>query len=223
MPIGIWRAAWDGDLAEVERLVGQDPGLLDARDVHGRTPLAWACDGGRVGVVRWLLDKVTAIYESHYFRYTALWWACFHGHPPVVRLLLERGADPTIANVTGSTPLITASQHGSPHGRLEIVRLLLGHPGGKATINRHKGDGTTALWWACQMGRGGVVRALLGSGADLTVAKNDGTTPMAVAKQPAPLPDGATAEGRRECVAALEVRLLSLCPLLGDLPFWSAG
>jgi hypothetical protein len=27
---GIWRATHDGDLAEVERLVGQDPGVLNA-------------------------------------------------------------------------------------------------------------------------------------------------------------------------------------------------
>jgi hypothetical protein len=33
----IWRAAKAGDVGEVERLVGQDPGLLDARD-DGRTP-----------------------------------------------------------------------------------------------------------------------------------------------------------------------------------------
>jgi hypothetical protein len=28
----IWRATEAGDLAEVERLVGHDPGLLDAKD-----------------------------------------------------------------------------------------------------------------------------------------------------------------------------------------------
>jgi ankyrin repeat protein len=35
-------------------------------------------------------------------------------------------------------------------------------------------------------GRGGVVRALLESGADPTIADNDGTTPMAIAKQDPP-------------------------------------
>jgi hypothetical protein len=50
---GIWRAAKAGDVGEVERLVGQDPGLLDARDrLFGRTPLKHASGGGRVGVVR---------------------------------------------------------------------------------------------------------------------------------------------------------------------------
>jgi hypothetical protein len=31
--VNIWDAAEAGDLAEVERLVGQDPGLLDAKSV----------------------------------------------------------------------------------------------------------------------------------------------------------------------------------------------
>jgi hypothetical protein len=39
---GIWLAAKEGDLAEVERLVRQDPGLLDAKDGDYRwTPLMW--------------------------------------------------------------------------------------------------------------------------------------------------------------------------------------
>jgi ankyrin repeat protein len=59
--------------------------------------------------------------------------------------------------------------------------------------------------------------ALLASGADPTIPHNDGTTPtpMATARQQqAPLSNGVTAEGRRECVAALEVRFdLSAPPL----------
>jgi ankyrin repeat protein len=53
----------------------------------------------------------------------------------VVRLLLERGADPTIATRWGSTPLMIASFG----GHLEVVRLLLGHPSAKATINHRDG------------------------------------------------------------------------------------
>jgi ankyrin repeat protein len=92
--------------------------------------------------------------------------------------------------------------------------VLLGHPSARATINFRDNDGETALWAACQMGRGGVVRALLENGADPTIAHNDGTTPMAIAKQ------GHTSvisvEGRRECVAALEVRLALHFPSPSD-------
>jgi hypothetical protein len=52
------------------------------------------------------------------------------------------------------------------------------------------------------------VRELLERGADPTIADNKGITPMAIAKQDPPSsPPGITAEGRLECVAALEVRL----------------
>jgi ankyrin repeat protein len=54
---GIWRASSKGNLAEVERLVGHGPGLLEARRDYGKTPLMFASSSCREGVVRWLLDK----------------------------------------------------------------------------------------------------------------------------------------------------------------------
>jgi ankyrin repeat protein len=53
----MWAATVAGDVDEVERLVGQDPGLLNAKGEHGFTPLMLACAEGRVEVVRWLIDK----------------------------------------------------------------------------------------------------------------------------------------------------------------------
>jgi hypothetical protein len=54
------------------------------------------------------------------------------------------------------------------------------------------------------------VRALLESGADPTITDISGITPTAIAKpHPPDVPPGITAEGRRECVTALEVRPLS--------------
>jgi hypothetical protein len=201
---GIWRAAREGDRDEVERIMGQDPGLLHARDrFQDRTPLMWASQEGHVGVVRWLLDKGAAINERDKTGFTALWLACRDGRPPVVRLLLERDADPTIASNGDKTPLTAASRY----DRLEVVRMLLGHASAKININHRDDGGRTALWYACHAGRGGVVRALLENGADPTIAKNDGTTPMAIARQDPEASCKGWAEGRRECVAALEVSL----------------
>jgi ankyrin repeat protein len=124
----------------------------------------------------------------------------------VVGLLLERGADPTITNNRRSTPLMAASHR----GHLEVVRLLLSHPSAKISIDHRDVDGWTALYWACNFGRGGVVRALLESGANPTIADKDGAIPLSRAKE---IPDkrdeafGVSAEGRRECLATLEVRL----------------
>jgi uncharacterized protein len=205
--MSIWRAAYGGDLAEVERLVGQDPGLLDIKDGRGWTPLMAASVMGHAGVARWLLDKGAVINERDSDRWTALYLACFEGCHPVVRLLVERGADPTLADRWRTTPVMLASSR----GHLEVVRLLLGHPSARTTINHRNHEGKTALWGACYWGRGEVAKALLESGADPTIAHHDDTTPMAIAKQnPPPNRDEISSEGRRECVAALEVRLYLL-------------
>jgi hypothetical protein len=201
------RAARAGDLAEVERLVGHDPGLLNAKDGHSQTPLILASFEGHTEVVRWLLDKGAATNERTKLGSTALFLACRWSHLSAASLLLERGGDATIAGGGNSTPLIEASLG----GHLETVRLLLGQPSDRTTIDHRNTRGETALWLACFRGRGGVVRALLERGADPTITNNDGTTPMAVAKQdPPPDRDDISAKGHRICVVALEVRYQSL-------------
>jgi hypothetical protein len=207
--VDIWFAAREGDLGEVQRLVGHDQGLLTAQPYGGwgPTPLTLASKEGHVEVVRWLLDQGAAL-DSQTYGGTALYTACERRHTPVVRMLLERGANPRTACPEGRTPLTTAIR-----GRyLEGVRLTLGHLRGKAAVNRRDQYGQTALWDASFYGLGGIVWALLESGADPTIADHHGTTPTATAKKTAPLPCGVTAEGRQECVALLEVRSLSCLP-----------
>jgi ankyrin repeat protein len=199
----IWHAVGEGDLAEMERLVGQDSGLLDATDgLNPVTPLMIASRRGHVGLVRWLLDKGAPVDKMCDGK-SALGLACYEGFAPVLRLLLERGADPTIPYYGAATPLLVASRL----GRLEAVRVLLGHPGARATINYTDEVGQTPLREACYWGHPDVARALLESGADSTIADDRGNTPIAIVKTKDPrLPYPISAEGRRECVAVLEVR-----------------
>jgi uncharacterized protein len=143
--MSIWDAAKAGDLAELERLVGQDPDLLNAKEIRlGMTPLMVAAREGHVRLVRWLLDKGAAINAPAKGGSTALWLACSSGHHPVVRLMLERGADSTIVEHYWwfDTPLMTASNH----GYLEVVRLLLGAwlPSTAATTTARRRSGWPA-------------------------------------------------------------------------------
>jgi ankyrin repeat protein len=87
--MSIWHAAKAGDLAEVKRLVGLDPGLLNAGDgpAFQKTPLMWASEKGHVGV-RWTINEQDSVGRN------AIWYACCCGRHPPVRLLLERGLIP---------------------------------------------------------------------------------------------------------------------------------
>jgi ankyrin repeat protein len=197
-------------------LVGQDPGLLEARDFDDKTPLMLACITGQMEMTRLLLDKGAALDERDEDGNAALArelaWPCLRGE-----LLMERGADPTFADTEGYTPLQLASNK----GHLPVVRLLLNLPSGKATINHRNGHGATALSTACFRGHGGWARALLESGADPTIADEGGATPRAKTQQDPP-PFWISAEGRRECVVALEVRSCLARSLPSAPPYYAA-
>jgi uncharacterized protein len=199
MDIGIWRAAAGGDLAEVQRLVGQDPGLLQAKSPAGSTPLMRAAARGHLEVVRWLVNQGAALDEQDRNKCTALCFASSEGHSPVVRLLLARGADPKISDNKIRTPLLWASNF----DRLETVRCLLDHPSAAATVNHGDKWGRTALRLASGAGNQDVVRALLARGADPHMIDKQGKTPMIMAQ----------VNFRPACVEALKVRLAcSLSP-----------
>jgi ankyrin repeat protein len=88
----IIEAAREGDLSEVQRLVGQDAGLLNARsEINRWTPLIVASVEGHVEVVRWLLDQNAAMHEGNVFGFTALFVASCNGHTAVVRLSWRGG------------------------------------------------------------------------------------------------------------------------------------
>jgi ankyrin repeat protein len=192
---GIWRAAGTGDLAEVQRLAGLDPGLLQAKDAFAYTPLTRASARGHVEVVQWLLDAGARVDAPGYLGRTALYLACEGSHAPVVELLVGRGADPTDTDHGEVSPLQIAS--GCEDSA--VMRFILDHPDAEAMINHRDQYGRTPQWWACFYGRGGVVKLLLDKGADFAIADNRGATPLATAKRFC----------RRECVKALEVRCFS--------------
>jgi ankyrin repeat protein len=117
----IWVAARHGDLGQVQRLVGQDPGLLDARGDGGGTPLMNASCEGHVKVMQWLLNKGASINERDDGDGTALWLACIGGNAHAVRLLLEGGADPSIAPPFGATCLMIAVSKGHLEVRARVA------------------------------------------------------------------------------------------------------
>ena len=116
-------AAVSGDLAKVKRLVvgcGVDPNI---RDKDGWTPLHYAAWKRRLKVVKLLLEHGADpnIQENKYgktplhyavsrclenkFGRTLLHFTVSRRHVDVARVLLDHGADPTISDNEGMTPL----------------------------------------------------------------------------------------------------------------------
>jgi ankyrin repeat protein len=183
--LSMQRAVKRGDLDEMERLVGEDPSLLENAG-HGWAPLVEASKQGLVEVVRWLLDRGADIDNRDVFGGTALYHAVtdqvWYNAPidrrlPVAWLLMERGANPAIVRrEIRTTPLMAACHRDNSE---DTVHRLLSYPSCAATINFRNANGMTALWWACYRGRPRLVRLLLQNGADPTICDKgaNGTAP----------------------------------------------
>lgn len=100
---------------EVVALLLERQGDPSIGDVEGNTPLTAAAYYGYEPVVRRLLafkggrdpDDLDRKGER---RWSGLYLACESGHARIARLLLDAGADPTLADTQGMTPLDIARQ-----------------------------------------------------------------------------------------------------------------
>ena len=104
-----------------------------------------------------------------------------------VLYLLDHGADTTLTNTRGATPLYIACQN----GYTEYASLILSKS--IETINTPRNDGATPLHIACQEGYTECVRLLLDHGAVTSLRTSNGATPLFMACQ----------DGYTECVRLL--------------------
>ena len=114
-------AASQGDASLVEAaLVGHEE-EINGLDADGFTPLhrASALPNSEVVVVT-LLKAGADVHLTDAFGDTALHWASFCGHPASVTVLLEHGADASIKNHDGKTPLDAAMEE----EQTAVVKIL---------------------------------------------------------------------------------------------------
>jgi ankyrin repeat protein len=161
----------EDNVEEVKKLLDQDRGLLEARTGEesefelGSTPLIVAAAFGHVQIVTLLLERGAEVGARDDLGVTAILAAASCGHEEIVALLLRHGADGLVRCHGGVTPLQSASRY----GQLGVVRLLLQHLNGRGIDDADQAE-ATALWSACRWGHTEVVRALLMTGADPTIA-----------------------------------------------------
>lgn len=165
--------------------------------------------GPMLDLIRVLLDagadpnprtKESPPVRSHLLDITGtLEWVDFTGQTPflaaaragdvtVMRLLLEYGADPSIPTFHGTTPLMAAAGVNwvvsqtfteGPDALLEAVKLC--HELGM-DVNAANSMGITAVMGAANRGSDDIIEFLVGHGARLDVADNEGRTPLDWAK-----------------------------------------
>jgi ankyrin repeat protein len=110
--------------------------------------------------------------------------AALAGDLTTMRLLLEHGADPHIATIHGTTPLMAAAGVNwvvsqtfteSPESLLAAVKLCyeLG-----MDVNAANSMGITAVMGAANRGSDDIIEFLVAHGARLDVADNEGRTPL---------------------------------------------
>jgi ankyrin repeat protein len=202
----IFQATRSGDLEKVKSLVAADPGAVNARDANGRTPLHWACRGGKLEMLDYLAEKGADVNARDRNGTAPLHWAAVSGSAPFVRLLLERRAEPSAADASGDTPLNLAAGRGlmeaggllldagarldtagdkglvllqgsARSGWVRLFKVILGQEGRRLFSDPRKN-----LWTMQDAVSGGaveIVEALIGSGVTLS-AKADlyGWTPL---------------------------------------------
>lgn len=110
-----------GDSTDVSKMCELFPGLVNAQDAKGYTPLIIAAYNNHPSIVALLLQHGALPDAQDSAGNTALMGASFKGYTEIVQLLLQAGADVNLRNGQGAPALTFAATF----GQLDIARLLL--------------------------------------------------------------------------------------------------
>jgi len=195
-----------GDRDTVEKMLRNDPTLLEARDENGTSALLLSYYHGKAEIANSLLShrpdldifeaatvgdarRVREIVErdpSQLNRvagdgFHPLGLAAFFKRPDAVRALLDLGADVRPASKSGGfTALHSAVADDAGPATEDIVRLLLD---AGADPNAASASGGTPLHTAAFTGDVPVIQLLLAAGADTAVTDKNGRTPLDYARE----------------------------------------
>ncbi len=177
----LWYAADVGSV-EIARLLLEFDADIEEGSDGGTTPLAWAAYSDRTELVAFLLDSGANLSARDNNNNSVLGRATnphgkSFGNARTVALLLARGAELSVPNVRGFTPLHMAV-HISPSSLL-LTHLLLE---AGADPNAPDAIGQTVLHLAVSYEMINIVETLIDGGADLNSANGDGMTALQIAR-----------------------------------------
>ena len=160
-------AAADGDIALMEELTKKHGDLANVREERKWSALIAAASTGKLNVVQYLLQKKANLNLRTNLGDTA----------DIVKLLLESGANPTIKDKKGDTPLMKAASKGN----VEIMQLLLDAKVNPSEVRISGIDGNNALMIAAEEGQVEAMKLLIKYKADINAKNQNGDTALAIA------------------------------------------
>ncbi|CAL5092594.1 unnamed protein product [Urochloa decumbens] len=147
--------------AEICRFLAEESGLdVNGPNPDGETPVIIAATGGKVSVLRYLLDHGVDPATRDATGATLLHIAAENGHEEAVRLLLSRGVDVDPISNRHITPLHMAAWKGHD----QALKVLLEHG---ADPNRTAHHIFSPLRMACTSGSLKCIKLLVEAGADV--------------------------------------------------------
>ncbi len=173
---GLFRAAHEGDVAGIRRLVaaGAD---VNARDPRGRTPAHVAAFASEDAALRALAEAGADMNALEGRAYDVVTIAAVADDPELLSLAIALGNDPGLVTSPYDGTALIAAAH---LGHAEVVRRLIA---AGAPLDHVNNLHWTAVMEAVVLGDGGpdhlaVLDALLAAGADRSLADRDGVTPL---------------------------------------------
>jgi ankyrin repeat protein len=168
--IALISAIHTGSKSDIEKLLQAKPGIVNAPDQAGSTPLQHAAGFGSLATMKLLLDKGADVNAKNRRASTPLHWAI--PNEEKVRMLLEHGAAVDTKQADGRTPLYDAASAGSGNS---ILKLLLEKG---ADPNAATANGQTPLMAAAGRGDVEAMRLLIAKKADVNAKNGAGATAM---------------------------------------------
>ncbi|KAL6743422.1 hypothetical protein Aduo_016464 [Ancylostoma duodenale] len=170
--VALHYAAETMDLEMFQKILEQDPSLLDCEDKNGHTPMLMAVMGGRTDLVELLLSKGANIAHCDRDGHSAVHWAVVCGQLETLTYLLSQGADVEAPDILKAAPLhyATASEEIAPELALSILHTLLKHG---AKPNCRDIDERTPILWAASNGNLEAMHSLKQAGGDLMAVDRD--------------------------------------------------
>ncbi|XP_061171116.1 CARD- and ANK-domain containing inflammasome adapter protein-like [Saccostrea echinata] len=143
-----------------------------SRSNHGSTVLHYACQNGKLNMVRYICDTFPNLLSPDYNDNegrSPLHWSAESGNIEVYEYFIEKGVEQTFTDGQ-STPLHEACKT----GKLDMCKfLVITYP---QLIDLKDNNGENALYAAACMGNIELFNFLLGKGFDIETKRNDGKT-----------------------------------------------